>query len=409
MKVIQEVKNVLHDSWRVFRIAWKEMPKLLVFGLIVVVLTALLPFVQNFAIGQLLNELVSSQQSGVLGVDAGVFLGLMLVAGSAFAICNTLQFFTKTVIYKGCFRSFAVSIHDRIASMPVAAHENQEQKDLITKVQENAMWRAPDFIQRMSYLGQNLLECCIATLVFLAADWRVGLLIFAASMPRLLVDIYYNNRLWQAETKLSETRRKFWYTRHSLTDLRALIEVKLFQAVPFFVHLLRSHLEKIESEELRVERSNVWLQLSALLFSEAAAVFAILFFVGRVVHGEIPVGTLAFYLASLAAFRSALNMLSQNIGSQFRDGKFVRDMFELFEMEAEPQASEAVSVTEAPIESLELRNVSFRYPGTDKFVINNLSFTLRKGETLGLVAPNGSGKSTLAKLLCRIYEPTTGQ
>ncbi|MCB0333190.1 MAG: ATP-binding cassette domain-containing protein, partial [Bdellovibrionales bacterium] len=38
-----------------------------------------------------------------------------------------------------------------------------------------------------------------------------------------------------------------------------------------------------------------------------------------------------------------------------------------------------------------------------------LSFTLRKGETLGLVAPNGSGKSTLAKLLCRIYEPTTGQ
>jgi ATP-binding cassette subfamily B protein len=409
MKMKNEISNILRDAVRLLRMAWQEVPGLMTLTFVVVALSALMPFVQNFAIGELLNGLVESAGTGTIGSDARMFLVLMLVAGAAFGVFNTLQFFSKTVLYKVCFRSFAVKIHDRIASLGIASHEDPDRKDLITKVQENAMWRAPDFIQRMAYLCQNVLECAIATLVFLNADWRIGLFIFAASMPRLAIDILYNHRLWQAETTVSETRRKFWHTRYFLIDLRALTEVKLFQAVPFFVGLLEQHLRKIEGEEIKAERFNIKLQLIALLFSEGAAVAAIVMFVGQVLSGDIAVGTLAFYLTSLAAFRAALNMLSQNIGSQFRDGKFVRDMFELFEMpnEIENKADESPSFEE--IQTLTFENVSFRYPGTEKWVIKNLNLALHSGQTLGIVAPNGSGKSTLAKLLCRIYEPTTGR
>lgn len=407
MSVAKEVQQTLRDARRLFTIAWRENARVISATIIVVTVAALLPFIQNFAIGELLNELARASTNGDWGARVWLFLGLMLGAGAAFAVFNTLQFFLKSVLYKVFFRFFAVMIHERVASLPIAVHENPKKKDLITKVQENAMWRAPVFIERMAYLGQNLLECLFATVVFLSADWRIGLLIFAASMPRLVFDMMYNHDLWRVETGLAETRRKFWHTRWYLVDVRALTELTLLQTVPFFVGLLGQHLTKVEKEELNAESRNLRAQLIALAISESAAVLAIYSFVRAVLGGEIEVGTLAFYLTSLAAFRTALNGLSHNLGSQFRDGKFVRDMFAAFDLEEHELKSDSDET--ACFQEIRFEDVYFRYPGTEKFILKGVSFTIKHGETIGLVAPNGAGKSTLAKLICRIYEPSAGR
>ena len=54
-------------------------------------------------------------------------------------------------------------------------------------------------------------------------------------------------------------------------------------------------------------------------------------------------------------------------------------------------------------------NVSFKYFGSDKYVLKNLNFTLEAGESLALVGENGAGKTTLVKLLARLYTPTEGR
>jgi ABC-type multidrug transport system fused ATPase/permease subunit len=58
---------------------------------------------------------------------------------------------------------------------------------------------------------------------------------------------------------------------------------------------------------------------------------------------------------------------------------------------------------------IEFKNVSFKYPNTERFVIKNVSFTIKPGETIVLVGLNGAGKTTLIKLLTRLYDPTEGQ
>ncbi|MFD9635236.1 ABC transporter ATP-binding protein [Streptomyces violascens] len=57
---------------------------------------------------------------------------------------------------------------------------------------------------------------------------------------------------------------------------------------------------------------------------------------------------------------------------------------------------------------LVLDRVSFRYPGTDRTVLHDISLRIPAGTTLAIVGENGAGKTTLAKLLCRLYEPTSG-
>jgi len=58
---------------------------------------------------------------------------------------------------------------------------------------------------------------------------------------------------------------------------------------------------------------------------------------------------------------------------------------------------------------VEFRNVSFKYPDSDRFVFENLNLTIKAGEEIALVGENGAGKSTLIKLICGFYYPTTGQ
>jgi ABC-type multidrug transport system fused ATPase/permease subunit len=59
--------------------------------------------------------------------------------------------------------------------------------------------------------------------------------------------------------------------------------------------------------------------------------------------------------------------------------------------------------------TIEFRNVSFRYPGTERDVIKNINLCLRPSETVVLVGLNGAGKTTLIKLLTRLYDPTEGE
>jgi ATP-binding cassette subfamily B protein len=57
----------------------------------------------------------------------------------------------------------------------------------------------------------------------------------------------------------------------------------------------------------------------------------------------------------------------------------------------------------------EFRNVSFRYPGSSRLVVNGLNFQLRPGERVALIGENGEGKTTIVKLLTRLYDPLEGQ
>ena len=61
------------------------------------------------------------------------------------------------------------------------------------------------------------------------------------------------------------------------------------------------------------------------------------------------------------------------------------------------------------INEIEFRNVSFKYPGTDKMILDNINIKIRSGEHLSIVGLNGAGKTTFIKLLCRLYDPTAGE
>ena len=87
---------------------------------------------------------------------------------------------------------------------------------------------------------------------------------------------------------------------------------------------------------------------------------------------------------------------------------YVDDMYKFLDTSLITENSDKSFSANEPIR-IEFENVSFKYPGTERYVLRNLNLTIEPSEKLALVGINGSGKTTLVKLLCGLYRPTEGR
>ncbi len=89
---------------------------------------------------------------------------------------------------------------------------------------------------------------------------------------------------------------------------------------------------------------------------------------------------------------------------------FLTDLLAFFEMQPTVQSKPNALPAPRPIRAgFEFRNVSFKYPGTERLILNGLNFRLEPGERIALIGQNGQGKTTIVKLITRLYDPTDGQ
>jgi ATP-binding cassette subfamily B protein len=91
----------------------------------------------------------------------------------------------------------------------------------------------------------------------------------------------------------------------------------------------------------------------------------------------------------------------------YEDNLYLSNLYEYLGQPVQQRSGQLVRGP-TPQTGLELRNVSFTYPGATRPAINNINLNIRPGESLALVGENGSGKTTLIKLITRLYEPTSG-
>ena len=87
---------------------------------------------------------------------------------------------------------------------------------------------------------------------------------------------------------------------------------------------------------------------------------------------------------------------------------YIGDLRAFWDYEPKIREEEAGAVPTMPIEELRVEHLSFSYFGSGRKVIDDISFTIKGGQTVAIVGHNGAGKSTLVKLLMRLYEPTSG-
>ena len=111
-------------------------------------------------------------------------------------------------------------------------------------------------------------------------------------------------------------------------------------------------------------------------------------------------------ISAIGSFKGMLWYIQEGFNDLIQMSLYFQNLREFFEYETEIKDG---TETAGEFQSLEFKNVTFRYPSAKKNSIENMSFKIEKGETVAVVGVNGAGKSTLVKLILRFYDVTNGE
>lgn len=137
-------------------------------------------------------------------------------------------------------------------------------------------------------------------------------------------------------------------------------------------------------------------------------VLCYLFVVAKAGLGAFAVGNIVQYVAALSKL---VHSFTELVYADSENRVYTNHMAKLFDYLDIPNRKNtgAESVGNRTNYTLEFRNVSFKYPGSDNYVLKNINALITSGKKKALVGANGAGKTTFVKLLCRLYDPTEGE
>jgi ATP-binding cassette subfamily B multidrug efflux pump len=221
---------------------------------------------------------------------------------------------------------------------------------------------------------------------------------------------------WRSSVTQLKLRGTWLELQNRLTVLSRVMEenlggIRVVRAFAAKFHEMQKYAVASESAlELAHERVDIRVRNTSIMtFSFLVAMGLVLWLgSGKVVAGEISVGTLASFLTFMTILQMPVRQLGMLVNSFARTATCGDRIFALLDLDL--AITDAPDATDVQISDCVLRfeDVGFTYPGAAQPTLQNLSFTAKRGETVGLISPPGSGKSTIAHLIPRFYDVSEG-
>ena len=267
----------------------------------------------------------------------------------------------------------------------------------------------------MGLIQQSFSMLAIVSLLSILHPLAIVVLI-ATALPRIFMEGHIARKRFDLDAELIRNGRLIDYMRRLLTERDSVKEVRTFRLRGLFVSRFERYrdiyMTKLRQLMLHFLRFNMALNLLSLVGVASIWAYAVL----QAVLARISIGDLALVFQAAQNSRASLGALISSGGGVYENALFATRFFDLMDLDpqsvegalAAPRVQPPAALPQTIEQGIEFRNVSFKYPSSDKRILNDVSFTIPAGKTVAIVGENGAGKTTLVKLLSRLYDPSVG-
>ncbi|MEZ4729655.1 MAG: ABC transporter ATP-binding protein [Caldilineaceae bacterium] len=332
-------------------------------------------------------------------------------------VSNSLRSSLRDILQMQVNNYAQALILQKAASLDIAFYETPAFYDRL----ENAMrdvWRTQNLPWILLDTSGAALALILTIGLLVSLHPLAAPLLVITAIPQLIARARYVNLRFKMWTDRAPAQRMVNYLQSLLIEREPVKEIRLFGLeAPFLVRYRQFNEQLVAEHQTILFAQERWNLLSTLL-SVVGVGLIWAYAIMQAALARITLGDLALVFQASTQARSGLGQLFSSMGVFYEHSLFVGNLYAFLELSPDAVAGAltrqvdkdkgGAMVAQPLQQGIEFRQVSFRYPGAERCVLQNVSFTIQPGTTVALVGENGAGKTTLIKLLTRFYDPTEG-
>lgn len=299
----------------------------------------------------------------------------------------------------------------------ITSYPNTENQEFL-KLSDKAKQVTASNSQATEAIWQTLISVCklsILTLIYIILLSQLPWLIVSITLITTLISYFWSRQIneWGYRHREEEAAyiQKMDYVFQTTKDSTYGKDIKIFGMKPWFEEIYKSANQMFIGFHRRAERKYFLADLIELCLTLVRNGIAYFLLVKMVVEGALSPSLFVLYFSAIGALTNQMQELLlafNTLHKQSLDIEIVRrylDWPEIFLFEE----GKALAPVPDGAYKLEMKNVSFYYPGSREPILKNINLCIQPGEKIAIVGLNGAGKTTLIKLLCGFYDPTEGE
>lgn len=230
------------------------------------------------------------------------------------------------------------------------------------------------------------------------------LILLIAPIPTLYVTYIGNKLNFKFIKDNSELSREIGYFQGLMLG-GAVKEIKVLDLFDFFYNKWKVRVDEYTIKEQKVYLKSMFFSIISNLISSLAIISANILAIVLMTRGELSIGELGAVMVLINTLIGDTSQLFSSIATFISKKNESAMFFDLMELPPEKNVGDEID----EIEKIEARNIRYRYPLTERYVLDGIDLIIEKGEKVALIGENGAGKTTFVKLLTGVIQPSEGE
>jgi ATP-binding cassette subfamily B protein/ATP-binding cassette subfamily C protein len=284
--------------------------------------------------------------------------------------------------------------------------DNSEIFNYLQKAMNESFQRSMSILQTLMQIIKSIVSVIGIIVTLLSFSKLIIILCMASTLPIF----YFNNKILKKWFNIFNSRfekiRFARYLKGVCIKYENIKELKIYRAQSYLRKRIVDILESNIKEDKKIRKTFLMQSLAIHEFDTLVLFFIKVIVIFISYKKKLTIGSLITYLQSIDVLKSSIKNTLSMISKTYENSLYMESFFYVMEYKVEEEKHIEFNKN---FERIEFKNVWFKYPDAEEYVIKNFTFTFWADNTYGLVGLNGSGKTTLLKLMLRLYKPDNGE
>ena len=409
------LKKVVGDTtermFYIIKLVWEANRGIMFIMAFMTLFNGIMPVIGSLISKEILNNLAKAYGNALTSFH---IIAVLLIAQFFYLLFNDAiaRIYSTVLQISGevVANHIKIKLMTKSKQVDLANYDRPEYYTKLENATREAARRPIESLRATFSIVSTVISIISYIIVILAIGIMPALVIIAISIPSTIINFHFRKKNFAYMFRRSKERRQLNYYSELVTNKDLVKEMRTLNLTDTFITKYKNVFD-IYFKGLRklMVRECVWNITASVLSTVVNCVLFVMIARG-VFDGQYEVGNYALYTGALNAIASGISSLITTTASIYESTLFINNVISFMKEEPKivPSINPPRKVERGIGHTIVFDHVSFRYPGTEHYVLKDINMTVAPNDSVVLVGLNGAGKTTLIKLLMRLYDPTEG-